>query len=90
MDDKANAGNDSSDEGDEDEEEGTESDEDEATLLSKLGLSSVDAGKELEATDPGVWLRWAEEERKRGSEQWLPIRGKDCLAEQVQFSVSPV
>lgn len=73
--DEANVGNESSDEGDEDEEVGAESDEDEATLLSKLGLSSVDAGKELEATDPGVWLRWAAEERKRSWEQWLPTRG---------------
>jgi len=90
MDHEANAGNASSEEGDEDEEEGVESDKDEATLLSMLGLSSVDAGKELETADPGVWLRWAVEERKRGSEQWLPIRGRDCLVEQVQFTISPI
>ncbi|XP_024385096.1 uncharacterized protein [Physcomitrium patens] len=72
----ANAGKNgdtSSEERDQDEIEGVESDEDEATLLAKLGISSMDAGKELEVTDSEVWLRWATEERKRACEQWLPI-----------------
>jgi hypothetical protein len=93
MDDEANADKNgagsSGEEGDGDEEEGVESDEDEAMLLAKLGLSSIDAGKELEVTDPGVWLRWAVEERKRGSEQWLPIHGKHGL-EQIQCRISPI
>ncbi|KAG0609755.1 hypothetical protein M758_7G011500 [Ceratodon purpureus] len=86
KDDEANSGKNgvgsSGEEGDEDEEDGVESDEDEATLLAKLGLSSLDAGKELEVTDPGVWLRWAVEEKKRGSEQWLPIHARKKIDEE--------
>ena len=93
KDDEANSGKNgvgsSGEEGDEDEEDGVESDEDEATLLAKLGLSSLDAGKELEVTDPGVWLRWAVEEKKRGSEQWLPIHGRHCL-EKTECTISPI
>ena len=87
MENEANAGKNgagsSGEEEDEGDEEGVESDEDEATLLAKLGLSSMDAGKELEVSDPGVWLRWALEEKKRGSEQWLPIHGRH-FNEQIQ------
>lgn len=93
MDDEASADKNgvgsSSEEGDEEDEEGVESDEDEATLLGKLGLSSMDAGKELEVTDPVVWLRWALEEKKRGSEQWLPFHGRRRL-EQIQCTISPI
>ena len=62
--------------------EGEDADEDESTLLAKLGLSSIDAGKELEVKDVGVWERWALEERKRGSEQWLPVHGTHTLSAQ--------
>lgn len=63
-------------EGDEDDNaEGMDVQEDEAALLRKLGLSSIDAGKELEVTHVGVWKRWAVEEKLRGSEQWSPVHG---------------
>lgn len=64
--------------------EGEDADEDESTLLAKLGLSSIDAGKELEVKDVGVWERWALEERKRGSEQWFPVHGTHTLSVQAE------
>lgn len=73
-------------EGEEDDEmsEGEDADEDESTLLAKLGLSSIDAGKDLEVKDVTVWQRWALEERKRGLEQWFPVHGTHTLSAQAE------
>lgn len=63
----------------EDDDEEAQADEDEAALLAKLGLSSIDAGKELEVTHVSVWQRWGVEERLRGTAQWLPVRGMPSI-----------
>jgi hypothetical protein len=63
----------------EDDDEEAQADEDEAALLAKLGLSSIDAGKELEVTHVSVWQRWGVEERLRGTAQWLPVHGMPSI-----------
>lgn len=53
--------------------EKAEDDKDEAVLLERLGLT-LESGQEIEVKDVLTWKRWSEEEQKRDTSQWLPIR----------------
>lgn len=64
---------DSQDSKDDTEASGDEDEGDDFALLEQLGLTST-SGKETEVKNEAVWRRWAEEEKRRDKEQWLPVR----------------